>query len=149
MPDRTPRESVHDLNTQIRSGAGGQLHLFRSAATHTFGIPITPHMSRKDRFVPVVDDVAHGLADQVIADREYIQSVRLKHLTLSDTVAGIVRGPNHIKVIAPAGQLEAIVSPRCSLLCQFRKREIGPLACEECDGSAHDVAGGEYAAATH
>jgi len=40
-------------------------------------------------------------------------------------------------MIAPAGQLDAVVAEAFGLLADLIEREVGPLACEEGDGTSH------------
>ena len=43
-----------------------QDHLFRSPLANTLWLAITPHIRRQDRLVAFIDEIANGLADEVV-----------------------------------------------------------------------------------
>ena len=60
---------------KLGGGPRGVLHLPRGALAHAFRIAVAPDVRRQDRLVALVDQVADGLADQVVADGEALQAV--------------------------------------------------------------------------
>lgn len=85
----------------------------------------------------LVDQVADGLADEVIGNRETREAVVGEELPLLTEVFGIGGGID-VEVVAPAGEFEAVVAHFFGERREFFEREIGPLAGEEGDGSGHD-----------
>src|SRR5690606_7142551 len=90
-----------------------------------------------DVLVTLVDGViAHGLTLEVVGDRVDLQSVLVEQLKLALGVAGLVPAPR-VEVVAPAGELKAVVAPLGRELGDFLERKVGPLAGEESDRSRH------------
>ena len=79
-------EPVKPLTTwtpSLRGGAGGVLHLLGGALAHALRVAVAPHVLRQDGLVARVDRVAHGLADQMGADRPAVEAVALEQLALA------------------------------------------------------------------
>jgi len=79
-----------------------------------------------------------GLAHEVRADGEGVQAVVAEQLPLVGAVARLLERAVAVEVVAPAGELEALIAHFFGHGGQFREREIGPLAGEQGDGSWHD-----------
>jgi hypothetical protein len=88
--------------------------------------------------VPVVNRVADTLADEVIADGPAAQIIFFQQVAFATHIAIIFQRLIHLKVIAPAGQLQAVKAPLADFLGQRFEWEIGPLAGEEGYRSWHD-----------
>jgi hypothetical protein len=84
-----------------------------------------------------VDVVAHGLADEVGGDGVALHASGFE-LGAFGIAVGLV-GLFDFKVIAPAGELQAIIAKAFALLEHGVEGKIGPLAGEESDGTWHDV----------
>ena len=145
MPDRAARESIHHWYAEVFSGARRAFHFLGRAGSDALRLSVAPHVRWKNRLMACIDQVAHCLPDQMVTDREHIQSVRSKQLTLRHTVARVVRGANDVEVVSPAGKLEPVVSPIRRLFRECGQREVCPLSSKERHGSAHRFAhvGGE------
>ena len=87
--------------------------------------------------MPLVDQVAHRLPDEVGTDGVATQPVILQDLPV--LLAVVVLGIRAVdfEVVAPDGELHAVVAEFLRLLGQGLDREVGPLAGEEADGTCH------------
>jgi hypothetical protein len=112
-----------------------------SRAAHALGLAVAPHVVGQDGPVALVDQVADGLADQVVADREALQAVGLEQLAPLPHIALRRQRLPDVEVVAPARELEAVVAHAPGQRRQLGQRQVGPLAGEEGDGSCHDVCG--------
>ena len=151
MPDRGAGEAVDHRGElvlvlaagfRVQEKAGGLAgldHLQRRALADTFGLAVAPDIRRQDRLVALVDIVADRLANEVAGDRVGSEAVVGKKLPLLLDVVFLGDGRIDIKVIAPAGELKAVVAHFRRKRREFLKRKIGPLAGEECDWSGHVI----------
>ena len=135
VPDGAAREAVHHVHAEALRRPGGLLHRLGRAPPHPFRVPVAPNALGEDAFVPRVDAVADGLAHEVARDGEDLKVVLLQGLPLGRAV-GLVRFV-HLEVIAPAGQLEAVVSEFLGLLAEGLEGQVRPLSGEEGHGSSH------------
>jgi hypothetical protein len=96
-------------------------------------------MRGEDRLVPLVDRVADRLPHEVVADRPDLQVLRRERVVPALAVRLAVGADRlaHLEVVAPAGELEAVVAEPAGLLDHRREGEVGPLAGEEGDGAGH------------
>jgi len=134
VPDGAAGEAVHDLDTQVGGGARGGLHLSGGAGADAFRVAVPPHVRGKDSTVAFVDGIAHGLADQVVADGPHPEAVGIQQLAAVGAVAPVGGGARDVEVVAPTGEFEAVVAPGARLRGQLGQRHVGPLAGEEGDG---------------
>ena len=94
--------------------------------------------SRGDPVVgPVVEDVEDELADQVVRDRPALQAVLGEEGVPPFAILVVVEGLLDVEVVAPAGELDAVVAPLAGLLADRFQGQVGPLAGEQGDGSGH------------
>jgi len=116
MPDRGAGEPVDHRRMASLPGPGlgvkeragrlaGPDHLLRGPAPNALGIAIAPDFGRQDRPVALVDEVAHGLADEMIGDGVAGQLVIRQQLPELPAVAGAGGRLIYVEVIPPAGQL--------------------------------------------
>jgi hypothetical protein len=98
---------------------------------------VAPHVRRQDRAVPLVDSIAHGLAHQVRADGVALQVVAVEQVALGGGVVRIGRRLVDLEMIAPAGELQALIAEVARLAAHVFQRQIGPLAGEQRDGTGH------------
>ena len=75
VPDRRAGEAVDDLDAQLLRGAGRVLHLLGGPLADLLGLAVAPDVVGQDQLVPLVDQVADRLADQVVRDRPDFQLV--------------------------------------------------------------------------
>src|SRR5438132_7689297 len=61
----------------------------------------------------------------------------LQEFALPAGVPRVLGRPGDVEVVAPRGQLEAVVAPALRLLGERRQRQVGPLAGEEGDRARH------------
>ena len=86
MPDRRAGEAVDDVDAELRAPRA-RVSVIPSARApaHALRIAVAPDVGRQDRLVALVDPVAHGLADEVVADRPALQPVALEQLAALGT----------------------------------------------------------------
>ena len=102
------------------------------------GSPSPQTCDGQDAAVPLVDRVvADGLALEVVGDRVDLEVVLLEQVELALDVAVVVPAPG-VEVVAPAGDLEAVVAPPGGELGHLLERQVGPLAGEQGDRSGHE-----------
>ena len=88
--------------------------------------------------MPLVDPIGHSLAHQVVADGKALQTVFVEDVPTALNVVIVLHGLVNFEMIAPAGDLDAVVAKRFSLLAEGVKGQIGPLAAEKSDWPCHD-----------
>ncbi len=138
MPDTAAGETVDDSDTEVLGSLGGPHHFFLGPFPHAIGLAVAPDMWRQDRFVPGIDVVADRLAGQVIADCPAFQAVSGEDL-VSPVAVGLVLGAlDDVKMIAPTGEFQAVVTELLGLCTHGFKIQIGPLAGKQGNGSCHD-----------
>ena len=74
-----------------------------------------------------IGEVAHALANQVVADHVALQPVAVEQLALGGQVAVVGECLVDLEMIAPTGQLQAVEPPGRRLGGQFLQRQVGPL----------------------
>src|SRR3954447_10471311 len=148
VPDRRAREAVYLGDAEAGRGPRHVLHALGGPRAHARGIPVAPDFTGKDGLVAGIDGVADRLADEMGADGPAAQAVALEQLSVRRAVAVLGQGARHVEVVAPAGQLQAVVAPLAGHAGQLGDREIRPLAGEQRDraGAAH--AGAPWTART-
>jgi hypothetical protein len=134
--DDGSRRTVHCPNPGRMTSCGepGSRVLISDSGNPRRKLRLTLEMVRAGRTwigvntaVPV-DRIAHGLAHQVVADGPALQAVLLQQIPLFAHVAILLQRLAHVKVIAPAGQLQPVEAPLAHLLGQRRQWQIGPLS---------------------
>jgi hypothetical protein len=116
----------------------GAHHFFGGSFANPVRFAITPDMSRQDGFVAGVNVVADGLACEVVADSPSLETVPGEDFVPRIAIGFAVAGLADIEMVAPTGQLDAVVSERLGFLASDFKGQVGPLAGEKCDWSRHD-----------
>jgi hypothetical protein len=137
VPDRRAGEACYDLHAELGGGARGVLHPLGGAAAHALGFSVTPHVGVEHGAVALVDRVAYGLPDQVVADRPHAEPVALEQLAAAGAVAAVAQRLRDVEVVTPAGELEPVEAPLAALAGQRVERQVGPLAGEQRYGTAH------------
>jgi hypothetical protein len=89
--------------SQEARGSGGQRHFSRGAAAHAFGICIALNIGRQNRLVPLVDQVAHRLADEVVGHGETRQRMAMEGCPLLAKVFCRCCNPIDFEVVTTAG----------------------------------------------
>ena len=80
MPDGAAGKAIHDRYAESGGGAG-RIRKFRcSAGAHAFRVAVSPDVRRKNGLVALVNEIAHRLTDQVIADCPDFQAVFRKQI---------------------------------------------------------------------
>ena len=69
VPDRRAGEARDDLDAELRSGPRGVHHPLGGPLRARLGLAVAPDLGREHALVARGDRVAHGLADEVVADR--------------------------------------------------------------------------------
>jgi hypothetical protein len=130
-----PGEAVDGGHAEAAGRAGGGDHLVGGAAAHALGVAVAPHARGEDALVAAVHGVAHRLAHEVVAHRVHLEAVRGQ--AVAQPVAVVVLGERapDVEVVAPAGELEAVVAPARGLGGERVEGHVGPLAGEERDGA--------------
>ena len=134
VPDRRAGEAGDDVDAELRRGPRGVHHPLGRPLPHAFGLAVAPDLGREHRPVAVVDRVADGLADEVLADRPAAQPVALEQRPHAGRVSRVAERLRDVEVIAPARELEAVEAPVAALGRQLRQRQVRPLAGEERHG---------------
>ena len=130
VPDRRTGESVDHAEAHVGGRPGGQFHLFGRALPHAFRVPVAPDVGRENRFVTGIDQVADGLAGEVVADGEDLQAVLVEQRVAVLAVGLALGALPHVEVISPAGQFETVEPPARRLPGEGVQREVRPLAGE-------------------
>jgi hypothetical protein len=110
VPDRRAGKARHRVDTETRGGPRRLLHLLGGAAADALRLSIPPDALRHGRPVPLVYRVADRLADEVVTYCVVFEIVALKYLALALYVTVVFEGIVHVEVVAPAGELQAIVA---------------------------------------
>src|SRR5690625_4431373 len=100
-----------------------------SARRSPLGVAIAPNTIGQHIAMALIDRViADGLALEVIRNRVNIKAVALKDLALRGDVTVILYCSPRVEVVAPAGNFEAVITPRRCQSCDLFKGQICPLA---------------------
>ena len=139
VPDARAGEAVDDCGERalFRSGIekqprrlGGVDHLGRSAFANAFGLAVAPDIGRENQLMPFVDQIANGLTDKVIGNRIRLQAILCKNIPTRFDVTLVGERLVHIEVIAPAGELDPVITKFPGFFAKRFERQIGPLAAE-------------------
>jgi hypothetical protein len=87
--------------------------------------------------MPFINQIAHGLADEMVGNRVTGQAVLCEQHPFLFAVIRFAQRAINLKMIAPAGEFHAAVTHLFDERQQFGERQIGPLAGEKRDGSWH------------
>lgn len=140
VPDRGAGEADHGVDAEPGGRPRGVLHPLGGPLPYLLGVAVAPDRGGQDALVPLVDRVvADGLADQVVGDREDLQVVLRELLALAVEVVALGQRPVDLEVVAPAGDLQAVVAPLGGEPADLLERQVGPLAGEERNGSGHVI----------
>ncbi len=71
--------------------------------------------------MPLVDPIGHSLAHQVGADGKALQTVFVEDVPTALNVVIVLHGLVNFEMIAPAGDLDAVVAKRFSLFAKLSK----------------------------
>src|SRR3569833_3542478 len=83
-------------------GLGGRDQLLRGAFAHPIRLTVAPDVGRQNRLMPLVDEIAYRLADEVVGDRVTSEAMALQQVpALAHVGFGGARGL-HVEVVAPA-----------------------------------------------
>jgi hypothetical protein len=87
-----------------------------------------------------IDQVADSLADQMAGNGVAGESVVREEIPEIIAIVCGGRGcrSDHIEVITPAGEFDAVIAHSFDQRGEFCDRKVGPLAGEEGDGAGHD-----------
>ena len=80
--------------------------------------------------MPRVDAIAHGLADEVRAERPAPEAVPLEELPSLAAVGVVRQRAVDLEVVAPARQLEPVEPPAGAGGREFGDRQVRPLTRE-------------------
>src|SRR5690606_41730893 len=111
VPDRGAGEADDGVDAEVRGGAGRVHDLGGGAAADALRFAVAPDPLREDRLVAFVGVVADGLADEVVGDGPHLQVVLGEGLQLARDVVVVGDGLVDLEVVAPAGDLQAVVAP--------------------------------------
>src|SRR5690606_13566448 len=137
--DRRAGEADDGVDAERAGGPGGVLHLLGGPPADAFGLAVAPDAGGQDALVALVDGVvADGLADQVVGDRPHAAVVLGQGLLLAFDVGVVRDGLVDLEVIAPAGDLQAVVAPFGRQPADLLERQVRPLPGEQRDRSRHD-----------
>jgi hypothetical protein len=91
---------------------------------------VAPKTRRQNGRVAFVDAVAHGLADQMVADSKALQPMSVQNVPARLEVTILFERLVYLEVIAPAGDFHTVVAKVLGFGAQGIKSEIRPLAAE-------------------
>lgn len=146
MPDRRAGEAVDDRVDDRLVGAGveefacgacGGLHRLGGALADALRIAVAPDLRGEDGLVALVDRIADGLADEVIGNGVAAQAVLLELRPKRRHIVVFLERAPDLEVVAPAGELDAVVAHFFDEGEEFVQGQIRPLAGEEGDFSTH------------
>ncbi len=135
LPDGRAHEAVDDVAAHGAGGPGGGLHLVDRPLAEGLGLALDGVGGEAVEARVVL--VADALAGEVGAEGPALEAVLLEDPLPVADVGEVGRGSADVHVIAPAGDLEAVIAPRARLFADFLERQVGPLAGEQRDGSCH------------
>ena len=137
LPDGRAHEAVDDVAAHIAGRPGGGLHLVDGPLAQGLGLALdgVGGEAVQARIVLVAD----ALAGEVGAERPALESVLVEDALPVADIGGVGRGLADVHVVAPAGDLQAVVAPGFGLPADLFERQVGPLAGEQGDGSRHDA----------
>jgi len=138
VPDGAAGEAVDDLDAELGGGLAGGDHLGGGALADALGLAVAPDGGGEDRLVALVDEIGDGLADEVVGDGVDLEAVLFEEGLFLGAVVGLGVGAGHLEVVAPAGELKAVIAEGGGLGGEGFEGEIGPLAGEEGDGAGHN-----------
>src|SRR5690606_27305104 len=118
-------------------GPGGEGQLAGGAPADALGRAVAPDIGGEDCLVPLVDRIAHGLADEVARDRGAGEPVIAEERPFVLDVFLVARGGVDIEVVAPAGEFDAVIAHLLDERCELFQGKVGPLAGEQGDGTRH------------
>jgi hypothetical protein len=98
---------------RVEKGARGfacRHHLLGRAPAHALRIAVTPNFGRQDRLVPLVDQVADRLANEMVRHGEAGQAVVGEQFPLFADVGFRRHGAVDLEMVAPAGEFESVVA---------------------------------------
>src|SRR5690606_30129085 len=145
VPDGRAGEPDDGLDAELGRGPRGVLHLLGGALPYAFGVAVAPDARGQDPLVPLVDRVvADGLPDEMVGDRPDLEVVLLQRLQLARDVGVVGQGLVHLEVVAPAGDLQAVVAPFRGEPADLLDRQVGPLTGEQRDWPGHRSSTGTY-----
>ena len=87
--------------------------------------------------MPLVDRVEDRLPDEMGRDRLALQVVPLQHVANPPAIGRILHRLLHLEMVAPAGELDAVVAELLGFAGHLLEGQIGPLAGEEGDRTWH------------
>ena len=85
----------------------------------------------------LVDQIADGLADEVRGDGIGAQAMGLEDVPAGFAIAFVLGRLIDFKMIAPAGEFDAVVAEAFGLAANFIEAQVGPLPGKKCDWTSH------------
>ena len=85
----------------------------------------------------LIDVIAYGLTDEVVADCVALEAVLFEEGLLGRNVIGVGERFAYFEVVAPACEFETIIAKCFGFDDQLCQRHIGPLTGKEGDGTCH------------
>ncbi len=139
VPDARSGESRDHADAEFLRGAGGVHHLLGGPLAHAFRVAVTPDVGRYDGPVALVNRVADGLPDEVVADGVHLKAVLAEQVAHALNVAVFFECALHVEMVAPASEFQAVEAHLLGERREFGERQIGPLAGKQGDGSGHHL----------
>ena len=136
MPDAAAGEPIHHADAKALGCLCRLNEMGSGTLTHALRITIAIDGGWQDLLVAWIDVVAHCLTDKVSRNGVALETRRFELCAFF--VAVCLIGLFHLKVVAPAGQFNAIVAEGLGFLKNRVRGHVCPLASEESDGSSHN-----------
>ena len=138
VPDGGSGEARDDVHPEPGRGPRRVLHLLGGPPAHALLVSVAADVRGQGGLVAgVYERVADGLADEVVADGVAFEAVLREQATLLLDVIVFREGLPHLEVVAPAGELQAVVAHLLGEWGQLLERQVGPLPGEQGDWSCH------------
>ncbi len=135
VPDARTGEAVDDAHSESLRRASGILHRLGCSMVDPFRIPVSPDLGRQYGAMPLINNVQHSLAHEVITDRKDLHVVLLQQFAFTLAVAVVGQRLVDFEMITPAAEFQSVEAKFLAQACHFFQRKIGPLAGAECNGA--------------
>lgn len=81
--------------------------------------------------MPFINSITNGLTDKMITDGKHLKAVLVENVVARANIGIVAQSFVHFKVVAPASNLNTIVTKGFCLGTQGVEGQIGPLATKK------------------
>ena len=137
-PHAAAGKAVDHIDAKEARGLGRLLDLLGRTLAHTLRLAVAPDVVGQNAFVAFINRITDALPNEMIANRPAAEIVLFEQITLLAHVAVRLQRLIDLKMIAPAGKLQAVKTPLARLLGQRLQWQIRPLSGKKRNWSCHD-----------